>query len=167
MIVFEEVWKVIDRKATAQFVTERARRGRHTGLWVLALSQSARDLAHANAAALVDNATMHIILGQGLKDINLLRSAVGLSDEEVEQIARLTTEKRIRAQAYFINGDRGRGTIAIRLAAPIYWIATSEPRRDVPLRERALREAGGDHYDAIDLLTDPRWHASADRALVA
>jgi hypothetical protein len=158
LIVFEEVWKVVDRKSTAQFVTERARRGRHTGLWVVALSQSARDLANANAAALVDNATMHIILGQGLKDIALLRAAVGLSDEEVEQITRLTTEKRVQAQAYFVNGDRGRGTIAIRLAAAIYWIATSEPRRDMPLKERALRDAGGDYYTAVALLLDRSWH---------
>jgi hypothetical protein len=167
MIALEELWKTTERKATARYVTERARRGRHTALWTVALSQSTRDFATANAAPLVDNATMHLIFGQNTKDLKLLRSALDLGAEEFEAISRLRTEKGVCAQAYFINGDRGRGTVSIRLAEPVYWVATSEPRHDVPLRELALQQAQGDHYKAIELLVDPAWHDTVSRAALA
>jgi hypothetical protein len=163
MLVFEEVWKVIGRKATASYVAERARRGRHTGLWTIALSQTSSDMTNPNARALVDNATMHIILGQSRVDLRAVAAAAGLGAEEIDQISKLTTEKGVVAQAYFVNGDRGRGAIGIRLAHPIYWIATSEPHHDVPRRQLALQHADGDPWAAIDLLVDADWHAHVDR----
>jgi hypothetical protein len=163
MLVFEEVWKVVSRRATAEFVAERARRGRHTGLWTIALSQTRTDMDNPNARALLDNATMHFILGQSRGDLKAVQRGVGLGDEEIEQIRKLTTEKGVMAQAYFVNGERGRGTVAIRMAAPIYWTATSEPHHDVPRRGLALRTAGGDPWGALALLVDPAWHAQVDR----
>jgi hypothetical protein len=163
MLVFEEVWKVIQRKATASYVAERARRGRHSGLWTVALSQTRSDMDNPNARALLDNATLHLILGQSRSELKPVARSIGLSAEEVDQISQLTTEKGVMAQAYFVNGVRGRGTIAIRLSAPIYWIATSEPHHDVPRRQLALRAADGDPWRALELLTDPSWHDQIDR----
>lgn len=57
--------------------------------------------------------------------------ALHLSTEEVNQISRLVTEKRSHAQAYVVNGERGRGTVAIRLGPHLYWLATSDPVNDV------------------------------------
>jgi hypothetical protein len=164
VLVFEEVWKVIERRETASFVAERARRGRHSGLWTIALSQTRSDMNNPNARALLDNATLHLILAQSRAELQLVARGVGLSTEEVDQISQLTTEKGVMAQAYFVNGARGRGSIAIRLSAPVYWIATSEVHHDVPRRALALRGAGGDPWGALELLTDQAWHDEIDRA---
>jgi hypothetical protein len=163
VLVFEEVWKVISRKATAEFVSERARRGRHSGLWTIALSQARRDLENPNARALLDNATLHLLLGQSRDDLRAVAAGIGLSGEEIDQVSNLTTEKGVMAQAYFVNGERGRGTVAIRPGAAIYWLTTSEPHHDVPRRELALRHAGGDPHAALELLVDPAWHAHVDQ----
>ena len=48
-------------------------------------------------------------------------------------IARLKTVKRAFSQAYWINGTRGRGTIALRVGPTEYWLATSDPVGDAPL----------------------------------
>jgi hypothetical protein len=99
-------------------------------------------------------------------------AAVGrLAPEEVEQISSLTTEKGSHAQAYVVNGERGRGAVTIRLGPRLYWIATSDPIVDVPWRELALQEAGFHDattdverseaaFRALDLLADPDWHKS-------
>jgi hypothetical protein len=46
-------------------------------------------------------------------------------------------------------------TLSIRVSAPEYWIATHNPDVDEPLRRQALREAGGDPWRALGLLSDP------------
>jgi hypothetical protein len=45
-----------------------------------------------------------------------------------------------------------------RIYAPprAYWICTSDPIADVPEREAALRQAGGDAWAALDRLVDVR-----------
>ena len=52
---------------------------------------------------------------------------------------------------------RGRGAIRIAPGAPEYWIASSNPELDQPLRHAALRETGGDPWKALTRLCDPAW----------
>ena len=52
---------------------------------------------------------------------------------------------------------RGRGAVRIAPAAPEYWIASSNPETDQPLRHAALAHAHGDAWDALRLLCDPDW----------
>jgi hypothetical protein len=52
----------------------------------------------------------------------------------------------------------GRGTLSIRVGPRVYWLATSEPHRDVPARQLTLEQADGDLWAALDLLADPSWH---------
>ena len=61
-----------------------------------------------------------------------------LSDAEVAAIARLKTVKRSYSQAYWINGTRGRGTIALRVGPTEYGLATSDPVGDLPRRTQLL-----------------------------
>jgi hypothetical protein len=75
-----------------------------------------------------------------------------LTDAEVTQIAQLKTDKRRAAQAYVINGTRGRGTVSLRPGPRAYSICTSDPIADVPEREAALRATDGDPWAALDLL---------------
>lgn len=171
MLVMEELWKLIERRATGTWVNELVKRARHIGLWFVAITQQRSDLAGAQGRALLDNSTIQLFLRNGPDDVAHVAAALRLSPEEVEQISRLTTEKGSHAQAYLINGERGRGTITIRLGSHIYWLATSDPVSDVPLRELALHEAGFHDatdefarsdaaFRALDLLADPSWHAA-------
>lgn len=86
-------------------------------------------------------------------------SGFGLSEEQVAAIASLRTVKREYATAFLTNGVRGSGTVSIRVSDLEYWIATSDPVRDEPLRRRALREADGDAWEALRLLASAEWHA--------
>ena len=72
-----------------------------------------------------------------------------LSDAEVAAIARLKTVKRAYSQAYWINGTRGRGTIALRVGPTEYGLATSDPVGDLPRRTQILEAEGGDAWRAL------------------
>jgi hypothetical protein len=170
-IVIEELWKLVERKATGAWVNELVKRARHIGLWFVAITQQRSDLAGAQGRALLDNSTIQLFLRNGPDDVEHIARALHLSPEEVDQISRLTTEKGSHAQAYVVNGERGRGAVTIRLGSEVYWLATSDPVDDVPWRELALDEAGfndaADHvtrseaaFSALEKLADPTWHES-------
>jgi hypothetical protein len=168
MLVFEEVWKLIERPATAEAVTERARRGRHIGLWTVAVSQTHSDLTSPHARALVDNAQIHLLLSQSKEDlVGTVVDSVGLSQEEQGIIAGLQTIKGEVAGAYFVNGARGRAQVGIRVGTRSYWTGTSEAHEDVPLRALAERVAHENPWDALDLLADPVWRAEHQHAAAA
>ena len=152
VLVLEELWKLTERRATGAWLNEQARRARHAGLFLVCVTQQRSDLAGPWGKALLDNSTMQLLLRQSPDELAYLRDALKLADAEVEIVAHLRTDKRRAAQAYFINGTRGRGVVSVRLGPRAYWIATSEPIEDAPARERALRDAGGDPWTALDLL---------------
>ena len=171
-VVVEEIWKLVGRRATGAWLVELAKRARHIGLWLIAITQQRSDLASREGRALLDNSTIQLFLRNGPDDVAHIAEALKLSGEEVAQITRLVTEKRSHAEAYFVNGERGRGGITIRLGSHAYWLATSDPVVDVPWREAALADAGGadaaderelSHaaFRALDLLGDPAWQADA------
>jgi hypothetical protein len=56
-----------------------------------------------------------------------------------------------------MNGTRGQGTIQIGVGPWEYWIASSDPARDEPIRQQALRDAGGDSWAALKLLVQQEW----------
>lgn len=167
-VVVEEIWKLVGRRATGAWLVELAKRARHIGLWLIAITQQRSDLASREGRALLDNSTIQLFLRNGPDDVAHVAQALHLSAEEVAQITRLVTEKHSHAEAYFVNGERGRGGVTIRLGSHAYWLATSDPVVDVPWRQLALEQAGAaDAHDeteasdaafrALDLLADPEW----------
>lgn len=144
VLILEELWRLLRRRATAAWVIELVRRARHIGLWFIAITQQRSDLAGAHGTALLDNSTIQLFLRNGPDDIAHVADALGLADAETDQIRRLTTEKRSHAQAYVINGQRGRGVVTIRHAPELYWLATSDPINDLPTRNAALTASGYD-----------------------
>lgn len=173
MLVLEELARFIGRRASGAWISDLALRARHIFLWLLGVSQQRSHLENSYGNALLRNASMLTILRQSADELEHIAKAVKLTDEEVIEITRLRTEKRSHSQAYFLNGTRGRGTVTIRPGKRLYWLATSDPRQDVPLRHRALQQAGY-HADldpiqrsqalfaALDLLSDDAWlHAQS------
>ncbi|MCW2953199.1 MAG: hypothetical protein JWQ48_2369 [Conexibacter sp.] len=173
LLVLEELWKFVKRRATGEWINELARRARHMGLWFIWISQERSTLEGEYGNALLRNSSMLTFLRQSPDELQHVAERIRLSKQAVAEISRLRTEKRSYSQAYFLNGVRGRGTVSIRLGKRMYWLATSDPKGDVPLRERALQLAGYDPaadpvarsqamFDALDLLSDEAWlHAQA------
>lgn len=161
MLVIDEAWKLVERRATGEWVNDIARRSRHLGLFLVAISQQLSDFAGPYGKALLRNSTQQLFLRQSADELAYIQDANRLSEAEVAAIARLKTVKRSYSQAYWINGTRGRGTIALRVGSTEYWLATSEPVRDLPRRAQALRAGGGDAWRALQRLADEDLEAAS------
>ena len=61
-----------------------------------------------------------------------------------------------------MNGTRGEGVVSLRIGPTEYWSYTSDPIRDVPLREARIAAHGGEVWPAIiDLARDRAAEARA------
>jgi TraG P-loop domain len=159
MLVIDEAWKLVERRATGEWVNDIARRSRHLGLFLIAISQQLSDFAGPYGKALLRNSTQQLFLRQSPEELAYIKEAVRLTDAEVAAIARLKTVKRAYSQAYWINGTRGRGTIALRVGPTEYGLATSDPVDDLPRRTQALQAEDGDAWRALERLADQGWEA--------
>lgn len=151
-LVIDEAWKLVEQRSTGRWVNELARRSRHMALFLVAISQQLSDFATDHGRALLANSSMLLLFRQLPEELAYVRDALRLSDEEVQAIAALATAKRQYANAFFINGTRGRGTVSLRVGRREYWMATNDPSRDEPLRRHALRATSGDPWAALELL---------------
>jgi hypothetical protein len=160
MLVIDEAWKLVERRATGEWVNDIARRSRHLGLFLVAISQQLSDFAGPYGKALLRNSTQQLFLRQSPDELAYIKEAIRLSDAEVAAIARLKTVKRAYSQAYWINGTRGRGTIALRVGPTEYGLATSDPVDDLPRRTQTLAAQDGDAWRALERLAGEGWEVS-------
>lgn len=160
-LVIDEAWKLTENRATGRWVAELSRRSRHLALWLIGMSQQLSDFDTPYGRALLKNAAMRLFLHQDAGELGYMRAALDLTSEQVAAISTLQTSKREAATAFFMNGRRGSATVSIRVSALEYWLATNDPIGDEPIRRRALRQAGGDAWRALELLADPDWHSQA------
>jgi hypothetical protein len=163
-LVVDEAWKLIESRATGRWFNELARRSRHLALWLIGISQQLSDFDNEHGRALLANASMRLFLRQDAKELSYMRETLGLTGEQLHAISSLQTSKRQYATAFLMNGSRGSGTVSIRVSDLEYWIATSDPVGDEPVRRRALRDAEGDPWEALRLLASPEWHETSYRS---
>ena len=156
-LVIDEAWKLIERPATGRWFNEFCRRSRHQALWLIAISQQLSDFDNEHGKALLANAAMRLFLRQEARELAYVREALDLTGEAIQAISALRTVRGQYSTAYLMNGTRGQGTLQIPAGPREYWIATSDPARDEPLREQALRDGDEDPWRALDLLTDDEW----------
>ena len=161
MLVSDEAWKLVERRATGEWVNDIARRSRHLGLFLIAISQQLSDFAGPYGKALLRNSTQQLFLRQSPDELAYIKQAVRLTDAEIAAIARLKTVKRAYSQAYWINGTRGRGTIALRVGPTEYGLATSDPVGDLPRRTQVLESEAGDAWRALERLAEDGWEATS------
>jgi TraG P-loop domain len=145
----DEAWNLLARDETGPMANSLARQSRHLGLALVALSQHLSDFDSKYGLALLRNATQLMFLAPHPDDLPFITEAVGISDEEARVLSRLKTVRAAYSQIFWINGDRGRGTISLPLGPSEYWAYTSDPIRDVPLREARIAEHGGEVWAAI------------------
>lgn len=139
-LVIDEAWKLLERPATGRWVNELALRSRHIALWFVAISQRLDHFATDEGKALISQASVKVFLRTSADQLPFIQATVGLTEEETRAIGELTTVKREYSTAFLMNGTRGRGTVTISVSDLEYWLATSDPVNDEPVRADALRE---------------------------
>jgi type IV secretory pathway VirB4 component len=140
VLLIDEAWHLVGRAETGTYANDLARRARHLGLFFIVMSQHLSDFETEHGLALLRNSTMQLLFAQHPDEIPFVREALRLSEQEGEVIARLKTVKGSFSQALWVNGSRGRGRIALRIGPTEYWAYTSDPLRDVPVRDAAIAE---------------------------
>jgi hypothetical protein len=160
-LVVDEAWKLIERPATGRWFNEFVRRSRHYALWLIAISQQLSDFDNEYGRALLANAAMRLFLRQETRELTYVKGTLKLTDEAIDAISTLKTVRGAFSTAYLMNGTRGEGTLQIGVGPLEYWIASSDPARDEPVRRHALRETQQQGWPALKLLVNDEWQAAA------
>ena len=161
MLVIDEAWKLVERRATGEWVNDIARRSRHLGLFLIAISQQLSDFAGPYGKALLRNSTQQLFLRQSPDELAYIKEAVRLSDAEVAR-DRPAEDRQARLLA---------GLLDQRHPRPRHDRA---PRRPDRVRARHLRPGrrpaaphpgprsrDGDAWRALERLADEGWEAKA------
>jgi hypothetical protein len=148
-LVIDEGWKMLESRSSGKWINEQARRSRHNRLFMVAITQMLSDfLKNPEGAALVSQSSMQLFLGQYKEQAAVIGEALGLTDVETRTIEGLNTHKGQYAEAFLCNGRRGRGLIEIRAGRAQFWITTSEPDHDQPLRNRIVDQQNRERIEA-------------------
>ena len=92
-LMSDETWKLVQRRATGEFFNDLARRSRHLGLFMLAITQHLGDFDNEYGRPLLRSANMKLFFQQSIEELRYLQDTLGLSDNEVRLISRLKTAK--------------------------------------------------------------------------
>ncbi len=164
-LVVDECWKLTERRSTGRWFNEFCRRSRHWAVWVIAISQQISDFDNEHGKALVANARVRLTGRQEARELARMREALNLTEEREAAMSQLRTAPGEYAIVYLENGSRGEAIVQIVVAELEYWIATSSPARDDPVRRHALRQTGGHdwraRWEALLLCADEQWRAAA------
>jgi hypothetical protein len=154
ILLIDEAWAFVGNRQTGMYANDLARRARHLGLFMIVMSQHLSDFETEHGLALLRNASMQMLLSQPSEELPFLEQALRLAPEEAAMLGRLRTVKGVYSQIFWINGPRGKGQVSLRVGPTEYWVCTSDPLRDQPLRDRAIDECGGDVWAGIRALAD-------------
>ncbi|MHB8648046.1 MAG: VirB4 family type IV secretion system protein, partial [Thermomicrobiales bacterium] len=106
LVVLDEGWSLLNNPASARFVAEATRTGRHHGIITLNLSQMVTDYEGPLGQAVIDNASVSLLLAQSDHALPQVQSVFHLSADERAMVGRLRTVRQVRAGAY-LHSRRG------------------------------------------------------------
>jgi type IV secretory pathway VirB4 component len=161
-VAIDEAWKTLMTDAAGAWLNEWARRTRHIETALLVITQHLADFDNPQGVALLRNSVLRLIFRTSPGELAGVKDALALHPEDLEAITRLETRKGEYSTCLLDSEAHGRAQVQLRLGDMEYWVCSADPHRDQPLRLAALREAGGDPWDALKRLVDPAWHR--DRA---
>ena len=149
LVVLDEGWSLLNNPASARFVAEATRTGRHHGIITLNLSQMVTDYEGPLGQAVIDNASVSLLLAQSDHALPQVQSVFHLSADERAMVGRLRTVKQVRAGA-FLHSRRGAdsGEISLSVTPEEYWLFTSVPA-ERKLRQAAIARHDGDVWAAV------------------
>ncbi len=152
LVVLDEGWSLLNNPASARFVAEATRTGRHHGIITLNLSQMVTDYEGPLGQAVIDNAAVSLLLAQSDHVLPRVQEVFHLSADERAMVGRLRTVKQVRAGAY-LHSRRGAdpGEISLYVTPEEYWLFTSVPA-ERRLRQAAMARHGGDVWAAVRAL---------------
>ncbi|MBI4534477.1 MAG: ATP-binding protein [Candidatus Melainabacteria bacterium] len=149
----DELWRLLRYEGGKTLVEDASRTSRHLGLLFIGISQELNDLLRDDRARnLATNSAIKIILGNDPSNFDLIKDACGLTPQEMSQIAHLTRKNREYSEAFLVYHKLSRGVVKLVVPRFMYWIATTEPNHDQPLRARMVELTGGDVRWACHLL---------------
>lgn len=165
ILAVDECWKLTERPSTGRWFNEFCRRSRHWATWVIAISQQITDFDTEYGKALLANARMRVSGRQEAQELEQMRKALRNTEEREAAMAQLRTVPGEYALVYVENGARGEAIVQVVVAELEYWIATSSPARDDPVRRLALRQTGDETWEerwqALLLCADETWRTQA------
>jgi len=165
LVVLDEGWSLLNNPASARFVAEATRTGRHHGIITLNLSQMVTDYEGPLGQAVIDNASVSLLLAQSDHALPQVQSVFHLSPDERAMVGRLRTVKQVRAGAY-LHSRRGAdsGEISLYVTPEEYWLFTSAPA-ERKLRQAAIARHGGDVWAAVRALAHGEHVTTPDAAV--
>ena len=164
-LIIEEGWKPLSSPAAGAWLNEYARRARHYALWLTFITQFFRDFDSEQGRSMLSNHAVALCLPNERRDLEHARDSLALTDTDIAEITSLPSQKGSYSTLYMIS-KRGRGAVRVAPGAPEYWVASSNPELDQPLRHAALKETGGEPWKALTRLCDPAWHEQRQRQAI-
>jgi hypothetical protein len=133
LLILDEGWSWLEHPASARFVGETARTGRHHGVATLNMSQSVRDYEGALGRVVLDNASVQLLLRQSEENRRRVGVVFGLTADEEAEVARLRTVKGQKAGAYLVaRSGAASGAVDLYVTPEEYWLFTShQPDREL------------------------------------
>ena len=149
----DELWRLLRYEGGKTLVEDASRTSRHLGLLFIGISQELGDLLRDDRARnLATNSSIKIILGNDPSNFDLIRDACGLTPQEMASIGLLTRKNREYSDAFLVYHKMSRGVVKLVVPRFMYWVATTEPNTDQPMRARMSELCGGDYRWACHLL---------------
>ncbi len=151
----DELWRLLRYEGGKTLVEDASRTSRHLGLLFIGISQELGDLLRDDRARnLASNSSIKIILGNDPSNFDLIKDACGLTGAEMGSIAHLTRKNREYSDAFLVYHKISRGVVKLIVPRFMYWVATTEPNNDQPLRSRMIELCKGDFRWACHLLAN-------------
>lgn len=149
----DELWRLLRYEGGKTLVEDASRTSRHLGLLFIGISQELGDLLRDERARnLATNSSLKIILGNDPSNFDLIKDACGLTENEMSSIGHLTRKNREYSDAFLVYHKMSRGVVRLVVPRFMYWVATTEPNTDQPMRARMIELCKGDARWACHLL---------------
>ena len=115
VLITDEAWQFFQRLATAESFNDVARRSRHLGLFLMAITQHLDDFNSDLGRPLLRSATMKLFFQQSAEELLLPARNTRTVRQRGPLISRLGTAQGRYSRAYWINGPRGRAEVELHL----------------------------------------------------
>lgn len=149
----DELWRLLRYEGGKTLVEDASRTSRHLGLLFIGISQELGDLLKDERARnLATNSSLKIILGNDPSNFDLIKDACGLTENEMNSIGNLTRKNREYSDAFLVYHKMSRGVVRLVVPRFMYWVATTEPNTDQPMRAQMIELCKGDARWACHLL---------------
>ncbi|HTB22615.1 MAG TPA: hypothetical protein VK914_07915 [bacterium] len=150
--VLDELYFFMLFKSGRTMLDNLSRRSRHLGLACIMATQQLDDvLLYPETPSILRNAPTKVLYQQDKSVVEKLTGLLGLSDQEQAHLASLRTVKGQFSNCLYLYGSK-RNILTIRADPATRWLNTTEPNFDLPRRDKALAQAGGDPWEAVKLL---------------